>query len=391
MVAAVLVLGFLLISACKAGVVIAEFSTVGRMCGQSSALGFACVVLAKHALGVLMTWGVPLVLETTDGGIQGISRVQLVLLIPHALSMIAGIGLARMCPLDSAELDGVPEANGGGGSGGAWESRAGDEAGGGAGILRAPVTPPGRNNFKNCDFVASPAAGSALSRIGSLLGLSSQVDNANERKAGGADSAAAAAAIFRVTMIGLWRALAVGTLHAYHSIRIKFMQSRGLQLTEAGTLFATYDGIGIALLPWIALLCRVTGLKPMLALVPLVSVVAMGGVALCAGDGTPVRASLLVLSVMEVFVPIIPLALLPANSGRLGAAFGAIELMFITIQMLIAFLIGFARTAGGGSYAGALQLIIGSFLAVLALSLPVILHGRDYPRLPRAFYVCSTY
>ena len=103
------------------------------------------------------------------------------------------------------------------------------------------------------------------------------------------------------------------------------------------------------------------------------------------------RAALLVLSVMEVFVPIIPLALLPANSGRLGAAFGAIEVMFITIQMLIAFLIGLARTVGGGSYAGALQLITGSFLVVLALSLPIILHGRDYPRLPRAFYVCSAY
>jgi hypothetical protein len=33
--------------------------------------------------------------------------------------------------------------------------------------------------------------------------------------------------LYAVTMIGLWRALAVGTLHAYHSIRIKFMQSRG--------------------------------------------------------------------------------------------------------------------------------------------------------------------
>ena len=44
-----LALGFLLISACKAGVAIAEFSTVGRICGRHSAFGFACVVLVKHA------------------------------------------------------------------------------------------------------------------------------------------------------------------------------------------------------------------------------------------------------------------------------------------------------------------------------------------------------
>ena len=209
-----LVLGFLLISAFKAGNSIAEFSTVGRMCGQSSAVGFAFCVLAKHALGVFMTWGVPLVLRSTDDDILGIARVQLVLLVPHGLSMLAGIALARMCPSDSAELDGEPEVNGE------------HLANGALGIPRAPTTPPANGRSK---FMASPAVGSALSRIGSLLGLSS-ADAADESKG---EAAAAAAAVFRVTMIGLWRALAVGTLHAYHSIRIKFMQSHGLQLTGA--------------------------------------------------------------------------------------------------------------------------------------------------------------
>ena len=62
-------------------------------------------------------------------------------------------------------------------------------------------------------------------------------------------------------------------------------------VTEAGSLFAAYDGIGITILPLIALLCRVTGLKPMLVLVPLLAVGAMAGVALCSGDpyGAPPR------------------------------------------------------------------------------------------------------
>lgn len=47
--------GFLFISFCKAGVSIAEFSTVGRLSGKYSACAFALVILAKHALGMLMS------------------------------------------------------------------------------------------------------------------------------------------------------------------------------------------------------------------------------------------------------------------------------------------------------------------------------------------------
>ena len=41
-----------------------------------------------------------------------------------------------------------------------------------------------------------------------------------------------------VVLIGLWRALAVGSLHGYHTIRVRFLQSRGLPLTEAGATLA---------------------------------------------------------------------------------------------------------------------------------------------------------
>ena len=189
-----------------------------------------------------------------------------------------------------------------------------------------------------------------------------------------------------VFIIGLWRALAVGTLHAYHSIRIKFMQSRGLPLTEAGALFAEYDGIGIAMLPLIAILCRLVGLKPMLAIVPVVTIGAT--IALFyRGSEVLERGALLLLSVMEVFVPIIPLAILPANASRgLGAAFGVVEVMFITIQTAVVFVLGIARTASG--YPGAFVVMIGFFAAALAASLPAIVHSRDY--LPwKSLYYCS--
>jgi hypothetical protein len=89
-----LVLGFLFVSGCKAGVAIAEFSTIGRVCGRHSALGFSCAILGKHAMGMLMAWGVPLVLKTTKDDVLGIARVQLALLLPHAISVLAGLRIA---------------------------------------------------------------------------------------------------------------------------------------------------------------------------------------------------------------------------------------------------------------------------------------------------------
>ena len=92
-----------------------------------------------------------------------------------------------------------------------------------------------------------------------------------------------------VVLIGVWRALAVGTLHGYHSIRVSYLESRGLRLTEAGDRLASYDGFGIVLLPAFALLCRFTGLKPMFLLAPTLTIAAFEVLLRIDGDGTLVR------------------------------------------------------------------------------------------------------
>jgi len=169
------------------------------------------------------------------------------------------------------------------------------------------------------------------------------------------------------------------------------MQSRGMALTSAGSLFAVNDGVAILLLPCLALASRLTGLKPLLALLPLIAI----GATLClivdddGGDDSPtVRTALLLLSVVEVFAPVIPLALLPANAKKLGAAYGAIEVIFITVQMATLFALGWARTVGG--YPAALGLLVGGYASVVCVALPVIAHTRElWPW--QSFYISGGY
>ena len=152
-----LVLGFLMISACKAGVAIAEFSTVAQLCGRHSAIGFAGVILVKHAMGIVMSWGVPLVLATAHDEWRGITRVQLALLIPHGLSVVAGVALSRLqVPFEPSPAE-VTEAS--------------MESGGGA---IAPFTPLSCRIDPTCTPTkSSPAPRGLLTRIASYTGLSS--------------------------------------------------------------------------------------------------------------------------------------------------------------------------------------------------------------------------
>ena len=398
-----LVAGFLFISGCKAGVSIVEFSTVGQVSGRHSVLGFACVVLVKHVIGILMSWGVPRILSTTDDAVVAISRVQLILILPHSLSVLAGVALARMhCCGAAAHFDATNDDLKAHalGSGISRKQPSASPI-----VLRRSASPVATRRLASpvaarrlaspvvAHGVASPAR-TPLTRVASLLGLSESshlIDSAGDDLSDGpglrdtvlsGSSQPTVQSWIVVALIGLWRALAVGTLHAYHLIRIKFMQSRGMGLTAAGSLFAVNDGIGLALLPLTAMLCRRTaGLKWMLTMVPIATFGATL-VLLCATldvpymDGVPPRASILLLSITEAFVPIIPLALLPANASSLGTAFGAIEVVFIVTQMAINLLVGVARTISG--YSGAFAVMAASFAATIFVSLPVIMHSRDH-------------
>jgi hypothetical protein len=96
-----------------AGLTIAEFSTIGRVFATYTEVGFASLVIAKHAIAIGTTWGVPLILATAhDNNLVGVLRVQLCSLLPHSLSLLAGAVLASLHqpPPHSAPPSALPSA-----------------------------------------------------------------------------------------------------------------------------------------------------------------------------------------------------------------------------------------------------------------------------------------
>lgn len=78
-----------------------------------------------------------------------------------------------------------------------------------------------------------------------------------------------------VVLLGAWRALTVGTLHAYHSVRVELVVSGGnMSVQQAGALIASTDAMAMALLVPLSLLPRWIGLRPLLILMPLLALAA---------------------------------------------------------------------------------------------------------------------
>ena len=269
--------GLLCMSACRAGISIAEFSAVGHASGRYSFIGFASLVVAKHGMGSAMAWAVPHVLAGEKGELSGLLRVQLLVVIPHCLALCSGLAMAMLLParailLRSPTNSPTPGLGSKKGSKAAIEQlllppTANEEA---RSAAPAPPRPPtslyhntpgatgagGDYDRETTDSNGSPnvldAAGSPFVR--SLSALWTRASNLSSQER-----------FLVVAMLGLWRALQVGALHAYHSVRIEMLvQLRGIKVTEAGSFFALSDVIALALLPLLALLSRRTRLRPWL-------------------------------------------------------------------------------------------------------------------------------
>lgn len=197
-----------------------------------------------------------------------------------------------------------------------------------------------------------------------------------------------------IVLLGAWRALAVGTLHAYHSVRVELVMTTGLSLQASGELMAMSDAMALLLFLPLSLLPRYFGLRPLLVVAPLVGLASSLALLPSIADYTGVpdddaphhasapprdgptwvqRGALLALSSVEVASPIIPLALVPAAAGsdELGAAYGTIEVLFACFQMALTLMLGAVRKLGGG-FGGALCLTAAGFAAAVAVALPLI-------------------
>ena len=53
-------------------------------------LAFSVLVVAKHVIGMAVTWGSPLILAAAEDDKSGVLAVQMSVLLPHALATLAG-------------------------------------------------------------------------------------------------------------------------------------------------------------------------------------------------------------------------------------------------------------------------------------------------------------
>lgn len=129
-------------------------------------------------------------------------------------------------------------------------------------------------------------------------------------------------------LVGLWRAFEVGTLHAYHTMRIEMLVAlreislREISLVGAGALFAFNDALAPFVLPVFVLLSPVVGLRFLLVAVPVFSLGALAllTIASMSASSVPVTLFSMLMSLLEVGAPIIPLALLPRLSAEAAGA-----------------------------------------------------------------------
>ncbi len=516
---AVLLCGLLFTSACRAGIAVAEFGTIGKVSGANATLGFAALVVAKHAMSIALSWSVPRVLTGVHSTLGGVIRVQMMTLLPHAVALACGLTLSCQlpppAPHQSHHKGLAAAAFGAGGrnppasaarcsfdatAGAAADSSvapSSDAASGpaassmdrnarGAALAQTSASPPPPPPAQS-HVAPSPSRMASEGLLAALSAPSSSHHRAgaDEGRAGGGDSgrgggssggrrdgddgkgfpaASPAAATTLATtaasgsgggsaggsagapnraptgtplvapvsvtsrswlvvvLIGAWRAVEVGTLHAYHAVRVELLVSRGLTLTAAGSLVATNDALAMLALPLACALSRLTGLRPLLLATSLLSLAAAvllahshaaaaapdapgagagmgvkgrldqplpsnaassdtagaadGGDGAADGIGAGTAAAAFILSLMEVSAPVIPLALLPANASSLGTAYGAIEVMFVVSQLTITLLVGVLRQSSH-SFDGALGLMWGGFAAAFAVAMPLAAHTTE--------------
>ena len=349
---ACLACGLLLSSACRPGITIAAFTTVGRVCGSNSKysmFAFGSLVLAKHSMSSVTSWLVPLILQgaraVAHGGFETILHVQLAVMIPHAIALTAGVALAA---------------------------------------LHGPFIVPLADAFAEAaEATTVPGADS----VGTLKpGPSAPSDDALYIESGRCDTqypkgskARREAGWNAVLLLGLWRALEVGTLHALHIMRVELtMALCRLSIVDTGRIIALNDAGAMAAMPLLAWHVGSSSMRRIFVLfvwIPVLSLAAVMALAADPGYFSVIdRVALFLISLLEVSAPVLPLALLPASvatarAGRAGSAYGVLESVFIGMQIGMIAVLGVLREGNPESFASSLAFTAGGFAAAAAVGL----------------------
>lgn len=347
-----------------------------RYCSDTTR-GFAALVVSKHLMAALLAWVVPLIFAQAETDLDGLLYVQIMTLGPHALALVSGLILASPgCGGPAAQKSMRREYSAKQLLLPTPKSTPMEASGGGAPRTSSydpPVLP-----------LANPPSPSSHSLKWSPLAAASAT------AASASVTAASTTALRRrVLLIGVWRALVVSSLHTFHSIKVALLVSRGLSLTDAGSRVAANDVISAALLPILVFPVQRSGLRPLLIAAPIVSAAATMTLASTAsadsiaGDGqvsVPTAAATFTLSLMEIGAPVVPLAMLPANSQlHLGSSYAIVEMLLVLFQIGSTLLFGVLRVADDGGFEGALWLFGAGFGLALAVSIPLVGIAEEPP------------
>lgn len=287
-----LFIGLMVFSAFHGGAHVVQCTVLARVLPINLTFGFALAVISTHLLVALCNFIVPVLLR-----MGGLMLVQVSLFIPSAVSIFAGIMLARVASDDQFAIT---------------HSHTQSD------LNENPLVP----------IKCWPRWQHCLSGMRIIW------------------------------LLSIWKALIMGTTMAMRTIQNGLLVSYGFSAISAGRFIGTTQIASVVLMP-VFFICTKdwTGRK---FFVVVISVITWcSGVGIWYQAELPVlvwKGCFILLALSSTVVPVLGQALVPGQSKRsLGRSFGLLESLFSLIQMLTTVALGAIRQHGGG-FEGALEL-----------------------------------
>eukprot|EP00438_Fugacium_kawagutii_P023000 Skav214371 [mRNA] locus=scaffold822:50736:60880:+ [translate_table: standard] len=265
-------------------------------------VGFVVMIFFGHLVIAACNWSVPHVLAF------GILGLQLTLLLPNLVSVAAGAVLA-------AGWAKLPPA--------------------------LPHSPP-RTLSPNPSVLSLPLLDESPSPPGQRAVPCSMSDHYDCCGDCGDQELQSRQAIW---LLGVWRALLLGLLHAFQSVTNDFLVSRGKTYTQAGSIVAVNQLTAMGLMPLVALGGYSAGLRPTLVVISFLPLLGASSLALLPNAPFVLEGGLLAIAIASTMMPVLPLVLVPANSRNCGKSFGLLDSLFGLGQAIFTVALGALRQA----------------------------------------------
>lgn len=318
--------GLVIFSVARAGVGVVQHAAMARLLhGKRLMVGFVVMIFFGHLVVATCNWSVPRVLNF------GVLTLQLALLLPNLVSVAAGAALSTCTTLPFA-------------------------------ITRSPP----RTLSPDPSVLSLPLLDDEPPSPGEKARKCSMSDHYDCCDACGDEELQSTQAIW---LLGVWRAILLGLLHAFQSVTNDFLVSHGKTHTQAGSIVAANQLLAMGLMPLVAVGGYSLGLRSTLAVISFLPLLGASFLALLPNVPFVLEGGLLSIAMASTIMPVLPLVLVPANSRSCGKSFGLLDSLFGLGQAIFTVALGALRKEGGFSLA---MPFFCFFLAVAALLSTVV-------------------